>query len=121
MIQNLDFCVIRIGKGERLSKELVNILDPVDIGTLHHFVVLSDKPTELHYHDFDEYWYFTEGTTVVTLRLPDRTSKRYHIEPGILVVTPRGVEHGHTPCETVMGVEFVSKLRPGAKSGHLYR
>ena len=116
-----DLCIIRIGKGDRLNKELTRTLDPVDVETLHQFVVTPDKPTELHYHDFDEYWFFTEGRTVVTLLLPDGTKKEYGIGPGDLVVTPRGVEHGHIPHETVKGIEFISKKRPNAKPGHLYR
>ena len=29
--------------------------------TIGVFAVSKENPTELHYHDFDEYWYFTEG------------------------------------------------------------
>jgi len=121
MISNLDLCIVRIGNGDRLNRELIKTLDPVDIGTLHQFAVTPDKPTELHYHDFDEYWFFTEGKTIVTLRLPDGTKKGYEIGSGDLVVTPRGVEHGHTPYETVKGIEFISKKRVNTEPGHLYR
>ncbi len=116
-----DVCVIRLGKGERISEELAEVLDEINIASLHAFEVPPESPTELHYHDYDEHWLFTEGTTTVTLRLPDGTKKEYEIGPYDLIATPKGVEHGHIPNETVKGFEFVSKIKPGARMGHLYR
>jgi len=121
MALTTDMCVIRLGKGESISNELAEILDEVDIASIHSFVVPLERPTELHYHDFDEYWLFTEGSTTVTLRLPDGTTKEYEIRPYELIATPKGVEHGHVPNETVKGFEFVSKIRNGIRHGHLYR
>ena len=121
IITTTDLCVIRLGKGERISEELAGILNEIDIASIHSFAVPPDRPTELHYHEFDEYWLFTEGSTIVTLRLPDGTSKEYKIGPYDLIIKPKGVEHGHIPIETVKGFEFVSKIRQGAKHGHLYR
>lgn len=116
-----DVCVIRLSKGERISAELTQVLDEVNIASIHFFAVPPERPTELHYHDFDEYWLFTEGTTTVTLRLPDGTKKEYKIGPYDLIATPKGVEHGHIPNETVKGFEFVSKIKPDARLGHLQR
>jgi mannose-6-phosphate isomerase-like protein (cupin superfamily) len=116
-----DVCVIRLSKGERISAELTEVLDEVSIASIHSFAVPPERPTGLHYHDFDEYWLFTEGTTTVTLRLPDGTKKEYEIGPYDLIATPKGVEHGHIPNETVKGFEFVSRIRPGARQGHLQR
>ncbi|MEK7396292.1 MAG: hypothetical protein AAB116_05100 [Candidatus Poribacteria bacterium] len=121
MALTTDMCVIRLGKGERISAELAEILDEVNIASIHSFAVPPDHPTELHYHDFDEYWLFTEGATVVTLRLADGTKKEYEIGPYDLIATPKGVEHGHVPSTTVKGFEFVSKIRQGSRQGHLYR
>ncbi len=121
MIATTDLCVIRLSKGEGISEELAEALDEVNIASIGSFVVLPEQPTELHYHDFDEYWLFTEGTTTVTLRLPDGTEKEYEIGPYDLIATPEGVEHGHIPNETVKGIQFVSKIKPGARQGHLYR
>jgi len=120
-LKTTDVCVIRLSKGERISAELTEVLDEVNIASLHSFAVPPERPTELHYHDFDEYWLFTEGTTTVTLRLPDGTKKEYEIGPYDLIATPKGVEHGHIPNETVKGFEFVSKIKPGARLGHLER
>jgi len=116
-----DVCVIRLGKGEHISEELAEVLDEVNIASLHAFEVSSERPTELHYHDYDEHWLFTEGTTTLTLRLPDGTKKEYEIGPYDLIATPKDVEHGHIPNETVKGLQFVSKIKPGARMGHLYR
>ncbi len=116
-----DLCVIRLNKGERISAELAEILAEVDMTSVGYFALPKENPTELHYHDFDEYWLFTEGTTTVTLRLPDGTMKEYEIGPYDLIATPEGVEHGHIPNEDVKGLQFVSKIRPDARQGHLYR
>jgi len=116
-----DVCVIRLGKGERISEELAEVLDEVNISSIHAFEVPAERPTELHYHDYDEHWLFTEGATTLTLRLPDGTKKEYEIGPYDLVATPKGVEHGHIPKGTVKGLQFVSEIRQGARMGHLER
>lgn len=114
-------CVIRLGKGERISEPLANVLDTPDMTTIGAFSVSKNNPTELHYHDFDEYWYFTEGATTVTLRTPDGQTESYRIGPGDMVVTPKGIEHGHIPDAVVKGVQWVSIIRPDARRGHLQR
>ncbi len=121
MALTTDLCVIRLGSGERISAELAEILDEVNIASIGSFTVPPEQSTELHYHDYDEYWLFTEGTTTVTLRLPDGTKKEYAIGSYDLIATPKAVEHGHIPNETVKGIQFVSKIGPGARRGHLYR
>ena len=98
-----NLCVIRLGNGERVNDALGKVLDTPDMTTIGAFAVSKENPTELHYHDFDEYWYFTEGTTTVTLRTADGQSESYRIGPGDLVVTPKGVEHGHIPDAVVKG------------------
>lgn len=121
VLATTDLCVIRLGKGEEISTEFTRILDEIDIASIHSFTIPPERPTELHYHDFDEYWLFIEGSTTLTLRLPDGTKKEYDIGPYDLVVTPKGVEHGHIPNETVKGLQAVSKIRQGVRPGHLQR
>jgi mannose-6-phosphate isomerase-like protein (cupin superfamily) len=116
-----DIYVVRLNQGERLNEEIKQVLAPADMGSIGHFAVPKDRPTELHYHDYDEYWYFTEGGTTVTLRTPDGTSSSYRIGPGDLVVTPKGVEHGHIPDDVVKGIQWVSVIPPDARRGHLHR
>ena len=84
-----NLCIIRLGEGERVGDTLGKVLDTPDMTTIGAFVVSKEHPTELHYHDFDEYWYFTEGITTVTLRTADGQSESYRIGPGDLVVTPK--------------------------------
>ncbi len=114
-------CVIRVSEGERIGDTLSAVLDTPDMTTLGAFAVSKENPTELHYHDFDEYWYFTEGTTTLTLRTRDGHAESYRIGPGVLVVTPKGVEHGHIPDGVVKGVQWVSVIAPDARRGHLLR
>ena len=116
-----NLCIIHLGEGERVSRTLGNVLDTPDVTTIGPFTVSKDRPTELHYHDFDEYWFFTEGTTIVTLRTADGQSESYRIGPGDLVITPKGVEHGHIPDDVVKGVQWVSVIHPDARRGHLHR
>lgn len=114
-------CVIRLNDGERVSDTLQNVLDTPDMTTIGSFVVSKDSPTELHYHDFDEYWLFTEGMTTVTLRTAAGKANSYRVEPGVLVVTPKGIEHGHIPDDIVKGMQWISVIPPDARRGHLHR
>ncbi len=116
-----NLCVIRLGEGERVGEMLGNVLDTPDMTTIGAFVVSKEHPTELHYHDYDEYWYFTEGTTTVTLRTADGQGASYRVGAGDLVVTPKGVEHGHIPDDVVKGVQWVSVIHADARRGHLHR
>ncbi|MBI2194261.1 MAG: cupin domain-containing protein [Planctomycetes bacterium] len=104
-----------------MSEELVQRLDAVDMARIHGFRIPPDRPTEMHYHDFDEYWLFSQGETVVTLRLEDGSAKKFEIGPGMLIVTPRGVEHGHVPRTEMQGFEWTSVIRADARKGHLHR
>lgn len=116
-----DLCVIRLNDGERVSGTLRHVLDIPDMSTIGPFTVSKVHPTELHYHDFDEYWLFTEGMTTVTLRTANGQANSYRVGPGVLVVTPKGVEHGHIPDDVVKGVQWVSVIHPDARHGHLHR
>ena len=121
MAMSTDVYFIKLGQGDRLGENLKPLLDTVDMGSIGSFTVSKDQPTELHYHDFDEYWYFTEGRTTVTLRTAEGTSKSYRVEAGDLVVTPKGVEHAHVPDNVVKGIQWISVVQPGVRRGHLHR
>jgi mannose-6-phosphate isomerase-like protein (cupin superfamily) len=121
MVTSPDFCIVRLRAGERMSKELAALLDPVDMASMHEYLLPARTPVELHYHDFDEYWLFTEGKPAVTLRLPDGTMRVYHLEPGDMVATLRGVEHTLFADHALRYFQFSSVRRPDARSGHLTR
>lgn len=121
MITHPDLCVIRLRAGERMSEELAAMLDPVNIASMHEYVLPARADVELHYHDIDEYWLFTDGHPKVTLRLPDGTQKVYDLEPGDLVATLRGVEHTLYADHPLTYFQFSSKPAPGARTGHLTR
>lgn len=112
---DLDLCVIRLAKGERISLKLAEILDEIDVTTIHFYEIPVERPTKLHHHEYDEYWLFTEGNTTVTLRSLDGIEKTYQIGPGDLIATPKGVWHGHVPSTKVKGIEFASVIPEGVQ------
>lgn len=119
MIPATRLCIVRLRERERMPQELTEVLDEVDISSIHEYVLPANASVELHYHQFDEYWLFTEGSPTVTLRLPDGTTDVYKLGPGDLVITPRGTEHTLAADHTVKYFQFSSKIRPGASKGHL--
>lgn len=118
---SLDSLVVRLAKGETIPADVLARLDPLDFGSVCYYTIPVERPTELHYHDYDEHWLFTAGRTVVTLRLEDGTSQRYEVGEGDLIVTPKGVEHAHDPVTEVKGIQIAGVKAPSARSGHLYR
>lgn len=107
--------------GEKLSDAVSRWLDPVDVSSMHCWNLLKETSTSLHYHDYDEYWLWNKGETVLTIRLPDGRSDTFAIGPGWVVYCVRGVEHGHTPSEDWGCYEFKSIEREGSRPGHLLR
>lgn len=121
MAFHIDMCVVRIRQGERVCEELSSMLDEVDMSSLHEYVLPANTPVEPHYHDFDEYWLFTEGAPTVTLRSEDGQTRVYRLGPGDLVATLRGVEHTLAADHVLKYFQFSSKKRPDARQGHLLR
>lgn len=113
--------VVNHGGGEALSAEVRALLDRVDTGSFHCWMLPKEKPTELHYHDRDEYWAWVKGSSLVTIRLPDGRRSEFEVGPGWIVYCVRGVEHGHRPIEDWGCFEWTSVPRTGARAGHLYR
>jgi len=111
-------CVARLGRGEGLSKAVCAVLDPPDMSSIGFFDIGFGGETELHFHDHDEYWLFTEGRTRLRLRMPDGLMKEFDIEPYTLIATPKDVEHGHVPQTDVKGLEWIGPVRSGGAFGH---
>lgn len=72
-------------EGESLSPEVRRLLDPVDAGSFHCCMLLKDRATGLHYHDYDEYWAWVKGSSLVTIRLPDGRRGEFEVRPGWIV------------------------------------
>ena len=121
MISNTDLCIIKLRAGERISKTLADLLDPIDMMSMHEYVLPAKSDVELHYHDFDEYWLFNEGHPKVTLNLADGTTREYHLEPGDLVATACGVAHTLYADHTLRYYQWHSVINPDARPGHLMR
>jgi mannose-6-phosphate isomerase-like protein (cupin superfamily) len=119
VIDNTDVCIIHTRAGERIGDRLAALLDPVDPATLHEYVLPPQTPVELHRHDFDEYWWFTQGEPVVTLWTESSGARQYQLHPGDLVACLRGVAHTLHAEHTVVYHQFSSIRRPGAREGHL--
>ena len=113
--------VVNHAAGEKLAPEVRRLLDPIDPGSFHYWMLAKDKSTELHYHDHDEYWAWTQGRTLLTIRLPDGRGDQFEIAPGWIVYCVRGVEHGHQPLDDWGCFEWCSARRDAARSGHLIR
>ena len=107
--------------GEALPEVVQRMLDPVDTGSVHCWMLSKDQATKLHYHDFDECWAWVKGRTLLTVRLRDGRADEFEIGPGWVLYCVRGVEHGHQPLEDWGCFEWTSTRRPGAREGHLFR
>lgn len=74
-------------------------------------------PLEVHYHDFDEYWFIVSGHSE-----GETDGQVYQFGPGDLIATASGYEHGMPKVgELVTGVAFEPALRPDQRKGHLHR
>jgi len=114
-------CIVRTGRGERVSQELARLLNPVDPGTFHRFRLPANAEVELHYHDVDEYWWFTEGNPKVTLRSPTGVVREFALEPGDMVACVRGVEHTLWADHDLVYYQFSSVPTGAEHQGHLMR
>ena len=122
--QNVDdpaLCIVRTGRGERVCQELAALLNPVDPSTFHRFRLPANAEVELHYHDVDEYWWFTDGNPIVTLRSPSGAVKELALEPGDMVACVRGVEHTLRADHELVYHQFSSAPTGGERRGHLTR
>jgi mannose-6-phosphate isomerase-like protein (cupin superfamily) len=120
-IQDPGICVVRLGRGERVSAALRALLNPVDPGTFHEYRLPADTDVELHYHDYDEYWVFTSGCPRVTLRSPSGATRVFDLEPGDMVACVRGVEHTLWADHELVYLQYSSVLTGGERPGHLIR
>ena len=116
-----SLCVVRIRQGERIAGELAGLLNPVDPASFHEYRLAAGTPVELHYHDYDEYWWFTSGHPRVKLRSPGGVTHEVTLEPGDLVACVRGVEHTLSADHELVYFQFSSVLEGGEQSGHLVR
>lgn len=113
--------VVNHAAGEKLAPQIAALLDPPQMDSIHCWMLGGDKATALHFHDYDEYWAWVKGRTLLTIRLPDGRADQVEIGPGWIVYCLRGVEHGHQPLEDWGCYEWRGSVREGARSGHLTR
>jgi mannose-6-phosphate isomerase-like protein (cupin superfamily) len=88
-----------------------------DVNIVAIFQFRPDRPLELHYHDFVEYWFIFRGT--FTAQLDDTETP---FRPGLMLATAPGHEHGiANPPHVVEGVGFSTTLVGQKRNGHLHR
>ena len=102
-----------------MSPEIAQFLDPVEPATFHQYVLAACTAVQLHRHDYDEYWWFTRGTPIVTLWMEAGGLHEYQLQPGDLVACPRGVAHTLRADHELEYFQFSSIHRSGVREGHL--
>ncbi|HVF09595.1 MAG TPA: hypothetical protein VNA16_02275, partial [Abditibacteriaceae bacterium] len=102
-----------------VTPALAALLDPVDPATFHEYVLPAHTAVELHGHDFDEYWWFTSGTPLVTLWTETSGAHEYLLQAGDMVACLRGVAHTLRADHALVYYQFCSVRRPRAREGHL--
>lgn len=120
-IEDPSICVVRLGRGERLSGALVRLLNPVDPSTFHVYRLPGNTEVALHYHDVDEYWSFISGRPEVTLRSPKGVVRSFLLEPGDMVACLRGIEHTLRADHELVYYQYSSVPSGGERRGHLSR
>jgi mannose-6-phosphate isomerase-like protein (cupin superfamily) len=114
-------CVVRVRQGERIEGQLAEMLNPVDPATFHEFRLPANTDVELHFHDFDEYWWFTSGTPEITLESPSGRIEKVMLEPGDMIACVRGVAHTLHADHELVYFQYSSVLSGDERGGHLER
>ncbi len=120
-IDDPRICIVRIRQGGRAAGALAEMLNPVDPATFHEYRLPANSDVELHYHDIDEYWWFTSGTPEVTLRSPSGRTEKVTLEPGDMVACVRGVEHTLQADHELIYFQYCSVREGDEREGHLTR
>jgi mannose-6-phosphate isomerase-like protein (cupin superfamily) len=120
-ITDPGICVVHVRHGQRIPAELADLLKPVDAASFHEYRLPAGSEVELHYHDYDEYWWFTSGNPRVTLRNHEGIMREMTLEPGDLVACVRGVEHTLRADHELVYFQFMSVLEGCERDGHLVR
>ena len=114
-------CIVRFSQGARICGQLADLLNPVDPATFHQYRLPARTPVELHFHDFDEYWWFVEGHPTVTLRGKDGRMVEEILEPPDMVACVRGFEHTLYADHDLVYYQFSSVRTGSEREGHLSR
>ena len=72
--------------------------------------------TELHYHDFNEYWYVLQGTAKVVTE-----GQEHEVKVGGFIITMMGDEHSCNGSLDFKAMCIGGKLRGKKRHGHLHR
>jgi mannose-6-phosphate isomerase-like protein (cupin superfamily) len=120
-IDDPSICVVHAGQGQRIEGQLAELLNPVDPKTFHQYRLPANADVELHFHDFDEYWWFVSGHPRVTLRSPSGNTQVFELGPGDMVACVRGVEHTLWADHELVYYQYSSVQEGSERAGHLTR
>lgn len=120
-VHDPSLCVVHAAAGARVPTALAALLAPVDPATFHVYRLPPRTDVELHFHDYDEYWWFVEGTPRVTLRSPSGDRRQVDLGPGDLVACLRGIEHTLWADHELVYYQYSSVLSGSERPGHLTR
>ena len=121
IVDDPALCIVHTAQGQRIDGRLAELLNPVDPRTFHQYRLPASADVELHYHDFDEYWWFVAGQPRVTLRSTNGTTRVYQLQPGDMVACVRGVEHTLWADHELVYYQYSSVLSGNERTGHLTR
>jgi mannose-6-phosphate isomerase-like protein (cupin superfamily) len=114
-------CVVHTAQGQRIEGKLAELLNPVDPRTFHQYRLPANSDVELHFHDFDEYWWFVSGHPLVTLRSASGETRQVELGPGDMVACVRGTEHTLRADHELVYYQYSSILTGSERAGHLTR
>lgn len=88
-----------------------------DVNVVAVFQFRPERPLEMHYHDFNEYWFLFRGHVTGQV-----DGGEHELRPGMMLATRTGNEHAILhPGETVEGVGFSTTMEGSKRQGHLHR
>ena len=120
-VEDPSICIVHHGKSQRIGGRLAELLNPVEPRSFHQYRLPARTDVELHYHEYDEYWWFVQGRPRVTLRGTTGVVKTFDLEPGDMVACVRGVEHTLWADHELVYYQYSSVLVGGESMGHLRR
>lgn len=113
----LDITVIR--NADVFQAELLTVSGTwSDINVCTIFQYRPDRDLEMHFHDYNEYWFIYRGEFDGAFG-----EQSHRFQPGEMLAIPAGVEHGtRVPLTGVIeGVGFSTTRIAGRRNGHLHR
>lgn|GEM_PF-1213558 len=115
--EGLDLVVIRNAKV--FQTELLSVSGTwADVNICTIFQYRPERDLEMHFHDYNEYWFIYRGE--FDAAFADETRR---LRPGDMLAIPAGIEHGTRDvlAGVIEGVGFSTTRIAQRRNGHLHR